>query len=91
MVPQVANPTLPPTVTALGRAVQAMARREGVPLDWKPNTLVEQRAHHNANKAQQTGCQIHPRLLHREGDLQPHSPWMVHLSLEDESDDRRGT
>ena len=62
MVPQVAEPTLPPTVTALARAVQAMARREGAPPDWTPNTLVEQRAHHNANKAQQMGRQIHPPL-----------------------------
>ena len=51
MVPQVAEPTLPPTVTALAEAAQAMAPREGAPQDWTPNVLVEQRAHHNANKA----------------------------------------
>ena len=50
LVAQVAEPTLPPSVTALTKAVQAMALREGAPLEWTPNTLVEQQIHQNANK-----------------------------------------
>ena len=68
-----------------------MASSEGAPLDWTPNTLVEQRVHHNTNKAQQTGRQIHPPLWHKEGNLQPHSPWMVHFILEDHSANCKGT
>ena len=83
MVPQVAEPPLPATVTALAKAAQAMAHREVAPQDWTPNVLVDQRAHHNANKAQQAGRQIHPPL--------PHSPWMVHLILEDHEDKQKGT
>ena len=71
MVPQVAEPLLPPTVSALAKAAQAMAHGEGAPQDWTPN--VEQRAHHNANKAQQAGRQIHPPLHDKDGNLQPHS------------------
>ena len=55
MVSQVAEPPLPPTVTALAKAAHAMAHREGTPQGWTPNVLVEQGAHHNAYKAQQTG------------------------------------
>ena len=91
MVPQVAEPPLPPTVTALAKAAQAMAHREGAPQDWTPNVLVEQRAHHNANKVQQAGRQIHPPLHDKDGNLQPHSPWMVHFILEDHGDKRKGT
>ena len=54
MVPQVAESPLPPTVTALAKAAQPMAHREGAPQDWTPNVLVEQRANHKANKAQYT-------------------------------------
>ena len=87
MVPQVAEPPLPPTVTALARAAQAMAHREGAQQDWTPNVLVEQRSNHqNANKAQQAGRQIHPPLHDKDGNLQPHSPWMVHFILEDHGD-----
>ena len=71
MVPQVNEPTLPLTVTALAKAAQAMAHREGAPQDWTPNILVEQRAPHNANKAQQTGRQIHPAIRDKDGNLQP--------------------
>ena len=60
MVLQVAEPPLPPTVTALAKATQAMAYREGAPQDRTPNFLVEQRTHHNANKAQQAGRQNTP-------------------------------
>ena len=91
MVPQVAEPPLPPTVTALAKAAQAMAHREGAPQDWTPNVLVEQRTHHNANKAQQAGRQIHPPLHDKDGNLQPHIPWMVHFILEDHGDKRKGT
>ena len=91
MVPQVAEPTLPPTVTALAKAAQAMAHRVGAPQDWTRNVLVEQRAHHNANKAQQTGRQIHPPIHDKDGNLQPHNPWMVHFVLEDHRDNRKGT
>ena len=91
LVPQVAEPPLPPTVTALAKAAQAMSHREGAPQDWTPNVLVEQRAHHNANKAQQAGRQIHPPLHDKDGNLPPHSPWMVHFILEDHGDKRKGT
>ena len=91
MVPKVAEPPLPPTVTALAKAAQGMAHREGAPQDWTPNVLVEQRAHHNANKAQQAGRQIHPLLHDKDGNLQPHSPWMVHFILEDNGDKRKRT
>ena len=91
MVAKVAEPTLPPSVTAPTKAVQAMARREGAPLEWTPNTLLEQRVHHNANKTQQTGRQIHPWLWDKDGNLQPHSPWMVHFVLEDHSANRKST
>ena len=91
MVPQVAEPPLPPTVTALAKAAKAMAHREGAPQDSTPNVLVEQRAHHNANKAQQAGRQTHPPLHDKDGNLQPHSPWMVHHILEDHGDKRKGT
>ena len=91
MVPQVAETPLPPTVTALAKVAQAMAHREGAPQDWTPNVLVEQCAHHNANKAQQAGRQIHPLLHNKDGNLQPHSPWMVHFILEDHGDKRKGT
>ena len=91
MVPQVAEPPLPFTITALAKAAQAMAHREGAPQEWTPNVLVEQRAHHNANKAQQAGRQIHPPLHDRDGNPQPHSSWMVHFILEDHGDKRKGT
>ena len=74
MVPQVAESTLPPTVTALAKAAQAMAHREGAPQDGTPNIVVEQRAHHNANKAQQTGRHIHPPIRDKDGNLPPQSP-----------------
>ena len=67
-----------------------MAHREGAPQDLTPNILVEQRAHHNANKAQQTGRHIHPPIREKDGNLPPHSPWMVHLILEDQGDNRKG-
>ena len=60
-----------------------MAHREGAPQDWTPNVFVKQRAHHNANKPQQAGRQIHPLIRDKDGNLQPHSPWMVHFILED--------
>ena len=44
-----------------------------------------------ANKAQQAGRQIHPPLHDKDGNLQPHSPWMVHFILEDHGDKRKGT
>ena len=91
MVPQVAEPPLPPTVTALAKAAQAMAHREGAPQDWTPNVLVEQRAHHNANKAQQAGRQVHPPIRDQDGNLQPHSPWMVHFMLENHGENQKGT
>ena len=79
------------SITALTKAVQAMARREGAPLEWTANTLVEQRIHHNANKTQQTGRQVHPPLWDKDRNLQPHSPWMVHFVLEDHIANRKGT
>ena len=91
MVPQVAEPTLPPTVMALAKAAQGMAHREGALQDWTPKVRVEQRTHHNANKAQQTGRQKHPPIRDKDGNLQPHSPWMVHFVLEDHRDNRKGT
>ena len=91
MLPQVAEATLPPTVRALARAVQTMARREEAPLDWTPNTLVEQCVHHNTNKAQQTERQIHPPLRDIEGNLQPHNPLIVHFILQDHRDNLKGT
>ena len=91
MVPQVAEPPLPCTVTALAKAAKAMAHREGAPQDWRPNVLVEQRAHHNANKAQQAIRQIHPPLHDKDSNLQPHSPWMVHFILEDHGRKGKGT
>ena len=91
MVPQVAECTLLPTVTALAKAAQAMGHRGGAPQDWTPNVLVKQRAHHNANRAQQIGRQIHPPISEKVGNLQPHSPWMVHFILEDHGGDRKGT
>ena len=91
MAPQVAEPPLPCTVTALAKAAQAMAHREGAPQDWTPNVLVEQRAHHNANKTQQARRQIHPPIHDKDGILQPHSPWMVHFILEDHGENWQGT
>ena len=91
MVPQVAQPTLPPTVPALAKAAQAMAHREGAPQDWTPNILVQKRTHQNANKGQQTGRQIHSPICDNDGNLPPHSPWMVHFVLEDHGDNRKGT
>ena len=91
MVPKVAEPPLPPTVTALAKAPQAMAHREGAAQDWTPSVLVEQHAHHNANKTQQAGRQIHPPIRDKDGNLQPHSPWMVHFILEDHGDSRKAT
>ena len=91
MVAQVAEPTLPPSVTALTKAVQAMARREGAPLEWTPNTVVEQCIHHSTNRTQQTGHQIHPPLWDKDNKLQPHSQCMVHYILEDYSANQKGT
>ena len=90
-VPQVAEPPLLPTVTALAKAAQAMAHRVGAPQNWTPNVLVEQRAHHNANKAQQAGRQIHPPLHDKDGNLQHHSPRMVHCIQKDHGDKWKGT
>ena len=90
-VPQVAESTLPPTITALAKAAQAMAHRESAPQNWTPNVLVEQCAHQNANKARHTGRQIHPPIRDKDDNLQPHSPWMVHFVLEDRGDNRKGT
>ena len=91
MVPRVGEPTLPSTVTALAKAAQAMAHREGAPQGWTPNVLVKQRAHQNANEAQQIGRQINPPIRNKDGNLQPHSPWMVHFVLEDHGDNQKGT
>ena len=90
MVPQVAEPTLPPTVTALAKGARAMAHREGAPQDCKPGVLVEECAHHNANKAQQTGRQIHQPIRNKDGNLRPHRPRKVHLVLEDHGDNQKG-
>ena len=73
ILPQVAEVPLPPIVTALAKAAQAMAHREVAPQDWTRNVLCEQRAHDNANKAQQAGRQIHSPLHEKDGNLQPHS------------------
>ena len=59
--------------------------------DWTPSLLVDQRAHHNANKAQHAGRQIHPPIHDKDGNLQPHSPWMVHFILEDHGEKQTGT
>ena len=91
MVRQVAEPPLLPTVTALAKAAQAMAHRGGAPQDWTPDVLVQQRAHHNANKTQQTGRSIHPPISDKDGNLQSHSPWIVHFILQDHGDNRKGT
>ena len=91
MLPQVAEPPLLPTVTALDQAAEAMAQREGAPQDWTPNVLVEQCAHRNANKAQQAGRQIHPLIHDKDDNLQPHSPWMVHFILEYHGEKVKGT
>ena len=91
MVPQVAEPPLPPTVRALAKAAQAGAHREGAPQDWTANVLVEQRAHHNANKTQQAGRQIHPPIRDKDSNLQLHSRWMVHFILEDHGENPKGT
>ena len=91
MVPKVAEPPPQRTVMALAKAAQAMAHREGAPQDWTPNSLVEQRAHHNANKTQQAGRQIHRPIRDKDGNLQAHSPWMVHFILENDEDNRKGT
>ena len=91
MVAPVAEPALPASVTALVKAVQAMVRMEGAPLEWTPNTLVEQRVHHTANKAQQTGRQPHPPLCDKDSNLRRHSPWMVYFVPEDYLADRKGT
>ena len=91
MVPQVAEPTLPPTVKTPAKAAEAIAHSQGAPQDWTPNVLVEQGARHNANKAQQTGRQIHPPIRDKDGNLQPNSTFMVHFILEDNGDNHRGT
>ena len=91
MVPNVAETTLPRNITALATVVQAIARKERAQLHWTPDTLVEKRVHHNANKAQQTGRQIHPQLRDKDSNLQPHSPWMVHFNLGEHGDNRKGT
>ena len=91
MVPEGAEPPPPPTVTALAKAAQALALREDAPQDWTPNVLVEQRAHHNANKAQQAGRQIHPPIRDKDGNFQVHSPSMVHFILEDHGENQKGT
>ena len=90
MVPQVAEPPLLPTVTALAKAAQAMAHREGAPQDWTPNVLVEHCAHHNANKGQQAGRQIHQPIRDKDGNLRLHSLWEVHLILEDHGKNLKG-
>ena len=91
MVPQTTEPPMTPSVTGLARAAQTMARREGALLDWTPNILVEQRAHHNANKAQRAGRQIHQSIWDKDGNLQPHSPWIVHFIPEDHGNNRKST
>ena len=91
MVFQVAERKLPPTITALAKAAQDMAHREGAPQHWTPNVLVQLRVQHNADKAQQTGRQLHSPIRDEVGNLQPHSPLMVHFILEDHGDNRKGT
>ena len=91
MLPHVAEPTLPPTVTALARAVRAMVRRKGTRLEWTPNTLLEQLVHHITNKAQQKRRQMLPSLWGKDGNLQPHSPLMVHFILDDHTANQKGT
>ena len=56
MVPQVAEATLQPTVTALARAIKVMARREGAPLNVTPNTPAEQRAHKTPTRFYKRGA-----------------------------------
>ena len=91
MVSEVAEPASPPPITALAKAVQAMAAGEGSPLEWTPITLVEQRVHHTTNRAQQTGRQIHPPLWENDDNLQPHSTCMVHFILKDHRANWKGT
>ena len=83
MVPQVPGPQLPPTDTALAKAAKAMVHSSGAQQDSTPNVVVEQRAHHKANKEQQEGRQIHPLIRVKDGNLKPHRPWIVHSILED--------
>ena len=50
-----------------------------------------QRAYQNTSKAHKTGRQIHPPLRDKEGNLQLHSPLMVHFILEDHGDNQKRT
>ena len=59
--------------------------------NWTPNSLVEQCAQHNAYKEKPRGDQILPLLQEKEGNLQAHSPLMVHFMLENHNDKRKGT
>ena len=34
---------------------------------------------------------MHPPICDKDGNLQPHSPWMVHFVLEDHGDNQKGT
>ena len=71
MVPQVAEPTLPPTVTALAKAAQAMGHRKGAPQDWKLNVLVEQHAHHDVNKTQHQGAKYTGQYATKTATFRP--------------------
>ena len=91
MVPQTAEPPRVAIPHGARPGVQAMARKEGAPLDWMPNIVVEQCAHHNANKALQRGRQIHPKVWDKDGNLQTLSPWMIPFILVDRGNNRTGT
>ena len=75
--PPADQPGIGPDLTAITRAVAAMAQQVGAPPQWAPSIIKETAARHNAAFAHFRGRPIHPTLP--DLDLPAHDAWAVHI------------
>ena len=75
--PPADQPGIGPDLTAIARAVAAMAQQVGAPPQWAPSIIKETAARHNPAFAHFRGRPIHPTLP--DLDLPAHDAWAVHI------------
>ena len=75
--PPADHPGICPDLTAIARAVAAMAQQVGAPPEWAPSIIKETAARHNPAFAHIRGRPIHPTLP--DLDLPAHDAWAVHI------------
>ena len=75
--PPADQPGIGPDLTAIARAVAAMAQQVGAPPQWAPSIIKETAARHNPAFAHFRGRPIHPTLP--DLDLPAHDAWAVDI------------